>query len=606
MVVVTSKVDIERVQTVIRDAREICWNELTDNEWVYPTYLGTLFLSEYYFELKALGIQNSQFQESKFTQILLDSQLPDGSWVQVEDAYIQTGQLDATIFNYWYLKAVGIDIHTDTMKKAQEWIKANGGIEKAQTMTKFKLAMFGQYPWKKLFKIPLILFYKKFNPLYIKDITAQWVYPHMTALAYLQNQRIIFNVAVSISELYKGKAPKIKNHQKKGRPSFFINNLVQEMLKLRQPMGSFGGYTVSTLLSMLALHDYTGRTNKHKSEISDALRVGFDFVEFNYFNFRQAYHGSLDDGRWWDTILISWAMLESGEDKEKVRPIVENMLQKGVQPNGGIEYGYDFGYAPDADDTGLLLQVLSYYGDEYTSAMDKGAEFVYSVQNIDGGFPAFDKDKMGKNPLYKYAFKIAGIADSAEIFDPSSPDVTAHILEGLISSGRSNYDVIAKSLKYFMETQEKFGSWEGRWGINYIYAAGAVLPALKKMKYSLTEQWVGKAVKWLVGKQNADGGFGETTLSYRDSKKYNGVGVSTVTQTSWGLLGLLAVEDHYDVKEAIEKAVEFLLDSFERDGEFKDISVVGTGHRGLLYLQYPSYARSFPIISLGRFVEQQR
>jgi len=46
-----------------------------------------------------------------------------------------------------------------------------------------------------------------------------------------------------------------------------------------------------------------------------------------------------------------------------------------------------------------------------------------------------------------------------------------------------------------------------------------------------------------------------------------------------------------------------LLDSFERDGEFKDISVVGTGHRGLLYLQYPSYARSFPIISLGRYVD---
>lgn len=59
MVVVTSKMDIERVQTVIQNAREICWKELTDNEWVYPTYLGTLFLSEYYFELKALGILNS-------------------------------------------------------------------------------------------------------------------------------------------------------------------------------------------------------------------------------------------------------------------------------------------------------------------------------------------------------------------------------------------------------------------------------------------------------------------------------------------------------------------------------------------------------------------
>lgn len=44
-----------------------------------------------------------------------------------------------------------------------------------------------------------------------------------------------------------------------------------------------------------------------------------------------------------------------------------------------------------------------------------------------------------------------------------------------------------RSLKYLMESQEGFGSWEGRWGINYVYAAGAVLPALKKMKYSLRE-----------------------------------------------------------------------------------------------------------------------
>ena len=48
------------------------------------------------------------------------------------------------------------------------------------------------------------------------------------------------------------------------------------------------------------------------------------------------------------------------------------MLQKGVQSNGGIEYGYDFGYAPDADDTGLLLLVLSYYGNDYANYIDIG------------------------------------------------------------------------------------------------------------------------------------------------------------------------------------------------------------------------------------------
>lgn len=147
----------------------------------------------------------------------------------------------------------------------------------------------------------------------------------------------------------------------------------------------------------------------------------------------------------------------------------------------------------------------------------------------------------------KAAFKYSGIDDSAEIFDPSSPDVTAHILEGLASVGEVPRKLLRKAIRYLKDTQVKFGSWEGRWGINYIYAAGAVLPALKKINYNLNEPWIKKAVNWLVAKQNEDGGFGETTLSYNDPQKYNGVGVSTVTQTAWALLGMMAVQEQYEV-----------------------------------------------------------
>ena len=51
-------------------------------------------------------------------------------------------------------------------------------------------------------------------------------------------------------------------------------------------MGSFGGYTISTLLSLLALKDYNGRSTKYDTEIQDSIIKGFEFVEFNYFNAR--------------------------------------------------------------------------------------------------------------------------------------------------------------------------------------------------------------------------------------------------------------------------------------------------------------------------------
>lgn len=227
------------------------------------------------------------------------------------------------------------------------------------------------------------------------------------------------------------------------------------------------------------------------------------------------------------------------------------------------------------------------------------------MQNKDGGFAAFDKDKQG-NFFYTQLFKISGIADSAEVFDPSCADLTGHILEGFGYAGiAADHEAVKKAVQYLKGSQESWGSWEGRWGINYIYSMGAVIPGLARIKYDLNEKWIEKSIRWLVSKQNSDGGFGESTQSYIDSKEWNGKGVSTVTQTSWALLALIEVSDIYDLEESVDRAISFLLDDFEREeNKFVDISVVGTGHRGLIYLNYPSYPYSFPLIALSRYYQK--
>ena len=57
------------------------------------------------------------------------------------------------------------------------------------------------------------------------------------------------------------------------------------------------------------------------------------------------------------------------------------------------------------------------------------------MQNPDGGYPAFDTNKMENQLIVKFAMDAVGISNSAEIFDPSSADVTTHILEGFANSG---------------------------------------------------------------------------------------------------------------------------------------------------------------------------
>jgi len=42
----------------------------------------------------------------------------------------------------------------------------------------------------------------------------------------------------------------------------------------------------------------------------------------------------------------------------------------------------------------------------------------------------------------------------------------------------------------------------------------------------------------------------------------------------------------------------------KKHGEFYDEAPVGTGHRGILSMQYPAYAKSFPVSAMQRFLNK--
>ena len=146
-------------------------------------------------------MRGSKFDTQYFTAKLLREQMPDGSWKQILDENVKSGSLDATIFNCkcdldadWFLKEAGVYSMSSTMINARKFILDHGGLEKAQMMTRYKLAAFGQFEWSQVNYIPLFLMKKSAFPLYsygyIKgthlfhtDYVAQWVYPHLIPLA---------------------------------------------------------------------------------------------------------------------------------------------------------------------------------------------------------------------------------------------------------------------------------------------------------------------------------------------------------------------------------------------------------------------------------------
>ena len=157
-------------------------------------------------------------------------------------------------------------------------------------------------------------------------------------------------------------------------------------------------------------------------------------------------------------------------------------------------------------------------------------------------------------------------SDHGALLDPPTADVTARCVSMLAQLGerRGEGGALDKAIAYLERTQEKDGSWYGRWGMNYIYGTWSVLCALNAAGLDPTSDVVRKSVDWLVSIQNADGGWGEDGESYRLDYKGYEPAPSTASQTAWALMGLMAAGevDH----PAVTKGVAYLASMQGEDG----------------------------------------
>ncbi|MFN3476338.1 MAG: squalene--hopene cyclase, partial [Candidatus Methylomirabilales bacterium] len=335
----------------------------------------------------------------------------------------------------------------------------------------------------------------------------------------------------------------------------------------------------------------------------------------------------------WDTGLALIALVESGMpsdhpalvragewllQKQVLRPGDWAVKVKGVEP-GGWPFEFANDWYPDIDDTALVIIALhlACLKDEGAKrqAMERGLRWILGMQSKNGGWAAFDRDNT-RTPLAKIPF-----ADFGEALDPPSVDVTAHVVECL---GRLGYDrthpAVRKALDYIFREQEPDGPWFGRWGVNYIYGTGAVLPALEAIGETMNHPRVRRAVEWLLSHQNPDGGWGESCASYADPS-LKGQGPSTASQTAWALMALLSAGE--GGRLAVERGVRFLLTTQREDGTWDEPYFTGTGFPGygtgerLRYhpkpgemglelsagfmINYHLYRNYWPLMALGRY-----
>jgi squalene-hopene/tetraprenyl-beta-curcumene cyclase len=610
------------------------WGELESNVTITAEYL---FLTHF------LGVENPE-RWGKIAAYLRDQQRPDGTWGIYYDA---PGDLSTTIEAYFALKMAGFSPEAPFMQQARAFILANGGILKARIFTKIWLALLGQYDWRGLPVMPPeLIFLPPWFPFNIYDFSC-WARGTIVPILILLTERPSRPVPASadVSELFcrpedrydwrlpdRGPTPLFSWRR------FFIgaDKALRRLEEMRwKPLrraakracedwivahqeadGSWGGIQPPWVYSLLALH-VLGRPATDPV-IAKGLRGFEDFAIEDEHTFRtQSCMSPV-----WDTCLTATALLDSGLPSdhpallktgrwllnEQIFAGGDWQIKNKTGRPGGWAFEFQNDWYPDTDDTSEVLLALRRiaFPPEDTQAqaiaLERGTAWLLSMQSKNGGFASFDIDNTRR------AITQIPFCDFGEVIDPPSEDVTAHILEWFGTSGLSkDQPQLQAAIRYLKSEQQPDGSWWGRWGVNYIYGTGAVLPALRALGEDMRQSYIQRAAHWLVTCQQANGGWGETCASY-DNPKLRGTGATTASQTAWALLGLLAVKQggaaDSSVNQAIERGVSYLLEQQAEDGSWEEPYFTGTGFPRAFMIKYHMYRIYFPLMALGRYLEQ--
>ncbi len=552
-------------------------------------------------------------------------QRADGTWANFEGG---PGDLSTTIEAYAALRLAGDGVDDEHLARAREFILGHGGLEASRVFTRIWLALFGEWSWDELPAMPpeLILL-PKWAPLNVYD-WACWARQSVVPITVVATLRPVRPLPFTLRELRTGVTPdpgpqsgvaKAFNLLDKGLKAYHrrpvhplrktsFRKAAEWIIARQEADGGWGGIQPPWVYSILALH-LLGYSLEHPVLV--AAINGLD----GFLVHEQTPDGPVRrleacQSPIWDACLAITALLDAGaapDDPAVVRG-AQWLLAEEVTVPGDWQVkrpdlapaGWAFEFAndiyPDVDDTAEVVLALDRVGDAnvpgLAGAVRRGIEWTIGMQSRDGGWGAFDADNT-RRLVEKLPF-----CDFGAVIDPPSADVTAHAVEMLAHQGQADTEVTRRGVQWLLDAQEFDGSWFGRWGTNFVYGTGAVVPALVAAGVSRGSVPIRRAVRWLEQHQNADGGWGEDMRSYTDDA-WRGRGESTASQTAWALLALLAVDP---TLPAVARGIGFLVDTQQADGNWDEPLYTGTGFPGDFYINYELYRLVFPISALGRYL----
>ena len=623
-----------RVDRAIERATNLLLScQAPDGHWVGELEANTTITSEYLLFCHLVGRVDRE-RERKIANYLRAHQLPDGGFSIYEQG---PANVSATIKAYFAMKVAGVPSDDPALVAARARIHALGGPPHADVFTKILLALFGEYDWAGVPSMPVEIMllprWSYFNllevsywsrtvivPLLIlmdrkpvmrlgehQRLDELWVVPRGQARLRLDRVPRPFSTRTFLwKNFFIGVDDYLKSWERLGPRPFraravdAARRFIEERLAVPGGLGGIFPAMTNAVLALRAL----GYPDDHplvRGQIKEIENLGVETADTLY------YQPCLSPV--WDTALAANALVESGlpPDHPQLQRAADWMMNEQItvpgdwqakRPHvepGGWPFQYSNDFYPDLDDTAMVMMALTKIQgvdpERKRRAIDRGLAWFLGMQGSDGGWASFDADNN------RLIFNNIPFADHGALLDPSTEDLTGRGLELLGTLGYgTDHAAARRALGFIQRSQTKDGSWYGRWGTNYIYGTWSVLRGLAAIGEDRSQEYVERAVAWLVSRQNPDGGWGETLESY-DDPGLAGRGDSMPSQTAWALLGLFAAG--HTEGPAVERGIRYLVHTQHEDGGWEDPLWNGTGFPRVFYLKYHLYAKYFPLWALG-------
>ena len=646
----------------LSDAEDYAFDiQHTDGHWCGEFATGAFPTAEHVFFCQACGIDIAREDASLFRKYILSLQEDDGSWAVAPG---HPGDVSMSAEAYLALKLLGMDTESKQLQHARAYIRHNGGLAKVRVLTRIYLAQFGLFPWNAVPQVPAeLMLLPVQSPINIytlwvparSTVVPLLILRHHEAVYALPNGRSSSNDY--LDELWLDPSSKSVPY---GQPflkllkddlvSFAFQAIdyavfalksglcrsplrrlarkktLQYLLEHQNPDGSWFGYLTAFQFAVQALL-LEGFTLKD-GRIQRALAA----MELWMWEDESGKRIQLSNSPVWDTALMMKALCMTNRDHrshERVRLAASwckrnQLLSTSTDlhayipdmASGGFAFEYHNPWFPDVDDTAAVALAML---EQDPSALERypfirAAEFVLAMQNADGGWSAFDRDR---NPewLHKSPFN-----DMDNLCDASSADVTGRCLElcgNIIESrDRSPEGLVIDAqraatcaVEFLRIRQEGDGSWWGRWGINYVFGTCNAIGGLALFSHAdgsgRIKGMIRRGADFLVAVQHEDGGWGEGYATYDKPPSPPGSGPSMPSPTAWALLGLFAAGVMSD-EPVVQRGVQWLsreqTNAGRRTGRsWYEKQHTGTGFPRKLYIGYKMYQHYFPMMALAKY-----